>query len=263
MYGIYSLGIIWSPDDGVDSADIALGSDIGFRSDIALPKRFGELKAWMVNFDVIHNNQQSSYWIPELFWSLQLAHMFLGIEHSRRAADCSLGCEYAGGMMISDLLVRPSYQPEVQLRYHLVRGELLNIPINDQKIQVMSLTPRLQTIETIGAPLISLNANKNSGFSPSLIIVAEPCWETDERRIIFKCRLQGAPLSSIEIQNWLQDRQLDLRKPVNAERRLHISILQLMTHGTNSQSNKYSRPRPDTYHWISQGRSASSVAGIL
>jgi hypothetical protein len=45
MYDIYSLGIIWSPDDGVDSADIALGSDIGFRSDIALPKRFGELKA--------------------------------------------------------------------------------------------------------------------------------------------------------------------------------------------------------------------------
>jgi hypothetical protein len=210
--------MVWPPDDGVDSADIALGSDIGFGSDIALPKRFGELKAWMINFGSIHDSQYSSYTIAGSDWSLQVAYMFLGIGHPHRAAYFFLRYEYACGMMISNLLVRPLYQPEAQIRYHLIRRKLLNIPIIDQEIQAMSLTPRLQTIETIGARSISLKANKSFESSPSLIIGAKPCWETDGRRIIFNCRLQGAPLSSIEISNLDQGRQLDVRKPCQCGR---------------------------------------------
>ena len=106
------------------------------------------------------------------------------------------GIQANGIAMVSAFLVKPSIRPEALLRYHIQYGQLLDIPIDDVGyIRSAKIAMRHQTISLTSEPFTQfLRAGRPNA---TIRIDVEPSWETDQRNIVFKARVEGMPVCTL------------------------------------------------------------------
>jgi hypothetical protein len=187
-----------------DNLESVLDMEIGFDPELAQPPRFDEFREYTEALHTVCSSlhdclgHETQYYV----WPDLLSYLFLGLKPERRESLCF---KHAGLLLISDFLVRPPLDLDAAFRYHILRGQLLNLPITTKgTIQIAKLnrfdvarTPAtLEPLEVLKPCLKSQEAGR--GISVS----AEPCWEVDRQSIAFKFRLRGAPLISLQIAPW-------------------------------------------------------------
>ena len=97
-----------------------------------------------------------------------------------------------GILVIADLMIRPSVFPESLVRFHVQRGQPLQIPVNENGFIIASDgDPRLngKPLPIENLPVIEVLRSQKS--DSKLRIDLEPHWEGDPRKVIFRVRCQG------------------------------------------------------------------------
>ena len=110
-----------------------------------------------------------------------------------------LGAHLNGITAVSDALVHPSPSQNCLIRMHLQRGQILNLPTTEEGL--ISSAERevpLMTLTLNPEPKLAILQRDQSLADPEgFRIDAEPCWESDPRRVIFRVRQHGRIAASI------------------------------------------------------------------
>jgi hypothetical protein len=130
----------------------------------------------------------SSSWIESLF------NIFTGgdAESSTNVPYDAFGYYKNGIFIVSDLLLRPSIQPEALIRCHIQRGQPMQVPVNENGFVVAHGEDRLQTSNVFNSdalPVVTVLQSRQS--DTQVRIDLEPHWEGDPRKVIFRVRAEG------------------------------------------------------------------------
>jgi hypothetical protein len=98
-----------------------------------------------------------------------------------------------GIFLIADMMIRPSIFPESLVRFHIQRGQPLQLPVNENGFILASVgdNPRRKAEPLPIEKLSAIDVLRSQKSDNSLRVDLEPHWEGDPRKVIFRVRCQG------------------------------------------------------------------------
>jgi hypothetical protein len=169
-----------------------------------------------------------------------------------------LGAQANGFTIVSDFIVKPTIDLSAIGVFHVTSGQILSYPLTEEGfIQASHYLTKPSVLGVDPEPQIeSLHYFDHPGFSESMRLDVEPCWEDDPRTIVFRLREMGNVVAPLNIELILDrlacktvncscnHRTFQVTVPL-AERWQHISLFQLKR---NTHFKGLSMLRADVEH---------------
>ncbi|KAF2690659.1 hypothetical protein K458DRAFT_412015 [Lentithecium fluviatile CBS 122367] len=191
FYGICSNLIIWSQENGQ-----ILQEDICFVPPENLHGNWRRLERWLNQINPRSRTKVGDQPGPQSV----LSEMFLGFPgYVDRFTVDSLGLHINGHTLLSELVVHPTIDTTVGARYHLLRGQPLNVPTNRYGIISVADFPSKSVNTHARQPVSKLKANDTVEIGDIIRIDAEPCWTDDPETIVWKARRNGLTLGQLNL----------------------------------------------------------------
>lgn len=111
---------------------------------------------------------------------------------------------YANGMsVVSEMALNPSARQKSLIRMHVKRGHLLNIPLSDHGLVMVSALHLSQSELQLheDGKLKTLNFDPKYKPASDVRVDAEPCWEGNPRELAFRVRCHGVIRSMINLNS--------------------------------------------------------------
>ena len=210
MYGICSMACRTDNEMMQEDSEIALAPDLLYYE---REKLFGLIRT--LGF-ALHFGVECQLWARLIFT------IFLGCDKDASPNDITYRPEMTilntfanrfvfsvqanGFTTVSALLVKPTIQLSALGCFHIVQGQILNLPLTDDGfIRASAYGPQSLPLVVNRDPENSSSSSlNNNSYTESMRLDVEPCWEDDPRMIIFRLREMGtiiAPLSTELIMN--------------------------------------------------------------
>jgi len=116
-----------------------------------------------------------------------------------------LGAQANGLVAVSEMLVATTIRVKSFCYFHIKRGQILNLPLTeDQYIQASAHIEPAHTLALDPEPKNStLYRFEAEDTHATMRIDVEPAWEEDPRTVVFRARLRGVPIASLNISTFL------------------------------------------------------------
>ena len=218
MYGICSQACLDHGQPLGDDSEVVFNPDILYQDDCKLIRR------WAMS---IGRALQGKLGILE--WEFLLFEMFVGAVDSTnldRAAGLRgeaierkglvFGIQSHGFAAVSDVLVNLQVRPEALGYFHISRGQLLNLPVDNEGFVRGSTYLPFSTQIRLGSDdqdnVETLYRNPGDFPVESTRLDVEPCWEEEPLTVVLKIRQMGVPVASLNIGQVLERRSRSVIK---------------------------------------------------
>lgn len=191
-------------------------SEVAFIPDILYESGGKRLREWArIVGHSLRSHQAFSQWRDLLF------EMFLGKDTESGTSKSSqskytnqqnpykdrllLGAQANGLVAVSEMLVATTIRVKSFCYFHIKRGQILNLPLTeDQYIQASAHIEPAHTLALDPEPKNStLYRFEAEDTHATMRIDVEPAWEEDPRTVVFRARLRGVPIASLNISTFL------------------------------------------------------------
>jgi len=212
MYGICSQTCL---DRGKPLGD---DSEVAFNPDLLYENNCRLVRNWATSIGrALVGKSSSAEWSSVLFEMLVGA--VRGAKQSQTIARTAevmkrtgyiFGAQSHGFAIVSDVLVKLHIQPSALGYFHIGRGQLLNLPIDEQGFvrgsTYLPFSAQIRLGNDDQDKLPSLY--RNPGIFPvdSTRLDAEPCWEEDPQTVVIKMRQMGVAVATLNIGRILDRR---------------------------------------------------------
>lgn len=214
------LGAIYGVCSGACFADgtfLSDHSEIAFNPDLLYKDGCAALRRWATAL-----GRALEGGLDYTEWTLLLFELFAGAtgptgptNRRNTTPNLTLGVQSHGFSIISDVLVRLRIQPEALGYFHIARGQLLNLPCNDEGYVQGSTHLPYPAELAIGSNhenMEVLYRFDNAFLAESTRIDVEPCWEAEPRAVILRMRQMGSIIASLNINTILTRLSLNVSR---------------------------------------------------
>ncbi|KAI1771507.1 hypothetical protein F4818DRAFT_445197 [Hypoxylon cercidicola] len=273
MYGICSQACLDGGNPLGDDSEILFNPDSLYQSDCRL------IRKWAASVgQALRGRLNYSEWNSMLF------EMFLGATSRTTEAvgqqEYILGIQSHGFAAVSKVLVQRQIRPEALAYVYIGRGQLLNLPLDDQGLvrgsSFLPFATQIRLGNTDQKDLETLYRGPCNFPVEYTRMEVEPCWEKNPQAVILKMRQMGAPVASLNIGRILERRSRNIIKcschkysneasvPL-AERwyRLHIDDLKSYTSGDLSSGKLADLQREKMNFLIDASKSEDALVYVL
>jgi hypothetical protein len=211
LYGLCSNAFI-STHESNQGMEAALSMSASIMSELLCNRGHEVIRLWCATIDQATQGREEvvspgdeQIGLCRNTWSGMLCQMFVDKHTRYQNTNILFGMKDHGLFLVSDSIVRPSIRSDSSLYWHLVRGQPLTIPTDDQGYVLTSTTPSKPWPLPFGG-LATANDFELFDHYPHgdrFRVDVEPHWAADSRAVILKIRYQGAPVCDTLIPTFL------------------------------------------------------------
>jgi hypothetical protein len=214
LYGICSQVCLDGGKTLEDDSEIAFNPDLLYKDDCKLIRNWAKTVGRALQGKVSFSE-----------WESVIFEMFVGAVGTAfgdRAATSIgetergliLGVQSHGFAAVSDVLVKLRIRPEALGYFHISRGQLLTLPVDEHGLVRASTYLPLAAQIRLGSndqdDMESLHRSSRDVSEELIRLDAEPCWEEDPRTVVLKIRRIGVAVASLNISVILQRRSRNI-----------------------------------------------------